>query len=96
MTSISLRPTTSTATILGSLPADPALIDEERRFAATYEQLQPCPNVGKPVSNLDVQQLSNDYFARVHRAALVLTGNPWDADDLTQETFLTHGVGSAV
>jgi SAM-dependent methyltransferase len=25
-----------------SLPADPALIDEERRFAATYEQLQTC------------------------------------------------------
>jgi|ERR1051326_2968835 SAM-dependent methyltransferase len=42
MTSISLRPATSTATILGALPADPALIDEERRFAATYEQLQPC------------------------------------------------------
>jgi len=31
-----------TATILGALPNDPALIDEERRFAATYEQLQPC------------------------------------------------------
>jgi len=28
------------------------------------------------------------HFARVHRAALVLTGNPWDADDLAQETFL--------
>jgi len=28
------------------------------------------------------------YFDRIHRAALVLTGNPWDADDLAQETFL--------
>jgi SAM-dependent methyltransferase len=28
--------------VLASLPADPALIDEERRFAATYENLQPC------------------------------------------------------
>jgi len=37
---------------------------------------------------LDVQQLSDHYFARVHRAALVLSGNPWDADDLAQETFL--------
>jgi SAM-dependent methyltransferase len=42
MTSVSVRPTTSSTTILGALPADPALIDEERRFAATYEQLQPC------------------------------------------------------
>src|SRR5258708_35851627 len=41
------------------------------------------------MSNLDVQQLSDDYFARIHRAALVLSGNPWDADDLAQETFLT-------
>ncbi len=30
----------------------------------------------------------DSYFDRIHRAALVLTGNPWDADDLTQETFL--------
>jgi RNA polymerase sigma-70 factor, ECF subfamily len=28
------------------------------------------------------------YFSRIHRAALVLSGNPWDADDLAQETFL--------
>jgi RNA polymerase sigma-70 factor (ECF subfamily) len=28
------------------------------------------------------------YFSRIHRAALILTGSPWDADDLTQETFL--------
>jgi RNA polymerase sigma-70 factor (ECF subfamily) len=41
------------------------------------------------VSGLDVQQLSDRYFTRIHRAALVLTGNPWDADDLAQETFLT-------
>jgi RNA polymerase sigma-70 factor, ECF subfamily len=27
------------------------------------------------------------YFERIHRAALVMTGNPWDADDLAQETF---------
>jgi RNA polymerase sigma-70 factor (ECF subfamily) len=37
---------------------------------------------------LDVSQVSQEYFARIHRAALVLCGNPWDADDLTQETFL--------
>jgi RNA polymerase sigma-70 factor (ECF subfamily) len=27
-------------------------------------------------------------FPRIHRAALVMAGNPWDADDLAQETFL--------
>ena len=37
---------------------------------------------------LDVQATTAEYFARIHRAALVLTGNPWDADDLAQETFL--------
>ncbi len=36
----------------------------------------------------DVAQASQQYFERIHRAALILTGNPWDADDLTQETFL--------
>jgi len=40
------------------------------------------------VPELDVPQISEEYFPRIHRAALVLTGNPWDADDLAQETFL--------
>lgn len=35
----------------------------------------------------DLQEISRQYFARVHRAALALVGNPWDADDLAQETF---------
>lgn len=39
-------------------------------------------------SSFDIQQITEEYFARIHRAALVLTGNPWDADDLAQETFL--------
>jgi RNA polymerase sigma-70 factor, ECF subfamily len=40
------------------------------------------------VSGVDVQQLVDQHFERIHRAALVLTGNPWDAEDLAQETFL--------
>jgi RNA polymerase sigma-70 factor (ECF subfamily) len=40
------------------------------------------------VTSPDVRNASELYFARIHRAALVLTGNPWDADDLAQETFL--------
>lgn len=40
------------------------------------------------MDHLDVQQASKEHFGRIHRAALVLTGNPWDADDLAQETFL--------
>ena len=40
------------------------------------------------MARLDVQATTAQYFARIHRAALVLTGNPWDADDLAQETFL--------
>ena len=40
------------------------------------------------VENLDINAAAQEYFARIHRAALVLSGNPWDADDLAQETFL--------
>lgn len=40
------------------------------------------------VPPIDVQAASQQYFARIHRAALILTGNTWDADDLAQETFL--------
>jgi RNA polymerase sigma-70 factor (ECF subfamily) len=36
----------------------------------------------------DVTIAVQEHFARIHRAALVLTGNVWDADDLAQETFL--------
>ncbi len=40
------------------------------------------------MSPADVDNASRQFFARIHRAALVLSGNPWDADDLAQETFL--------
>ncbi len=40
------------------------------------------------MDRFDVETASREHFARIHRAALVLTGNPWDADDLAQETFL--------
>jgi len=43
----------------------------------------------RSMAQLDIEKSSELYFARIHRAALVLTGNPWDADDLAQETFLT-------
>ena len=40
------------------------------------------------VPQLDIEQTTREYLPRIHRAALVLCGNPWDADDLAQETFL--------
>jgi RNA polymerase sigma-70 factor (ECF subfamily) len=40
------------------------------------------------MTNLDLREIAEKNFARIHRAALVLCGNPWDADDLAQETFL--------
>lgn len=40
------------------------------------------------MANIDVRQAIEEYFERIRRAALVLTGSPWDADDLAQETFL--------
>lgn len=40
------------------------------------------------LASFDPELLSREYFARIHRAALVLCGDPWNADDLAQETFL--------
>jgi len=37
---------------------------------------------------INIAEATHEHFARIHRAALVLSGNPWDADDLAQETFL--------
>src|SRR6478672_6951322 len=40
------------------------------------------------MDRIDIDEATRTHFARIHRAALVLSGNPWDADDLAQETFL--------
>jgi RNA polymerase sigma-70 factor, ECF subfamily len=44
------------------------------------------PEITRP--EINVEQMTREHFARIHRAALMLSGNPWDADDLAQETFL--------
>ena len=36
----------------------------------------------------DIESLVQEAYPRVFRAALVMTGNCWDAEDLTQETVL--------
>ena len=48
----------------------------------------PQPPAGDPLAQLDIQQAIQDHFGRIHRAALILCGNAWDADDMAQETFL--------
>jgi RNA polymerase sigma-70 factor (ECF subfamily) len=40
------------------------------------------------VSEVDLELLVERHYGRIHRAALVMTGNVWEADDLAQETFL--------
>jgi RNA polymerase sigma-70 factor (ECF subfamily) len=40
------------------------------------------------VTPAELDQITGEYLPRIHRAALILTGSPWDADDLAQETFL--------
>ena len=37
---------------------------------------------------LSIDQLWSEHGERIRRAALMLTGNVWDADDLVQETFV--------
>ncbi len=40
------------------------------------------------MAQFDIREIAERCFPRIHRAALVMSGNPWDADDLAQETFL--------
>jgi len=40
------------------------------------------------MNHQELHAITEQYWPRIHRAALVLTGSPWDADDLAQETFL--------
>ena len=40
------------------------------------------------MTNEDFDSLIQQHYPRVRRAALLLTGESWDADDLAQETFL--------
>lgn len=56
------------------------MTDRQRTDANRTRRALALPGEARAASEL--------YFARIHRAALVLTGNPWDADDLAQETFL--------
>jgi RNA polymerase sigma-70 factor, ECF subfamily len=40
------------------------------------------------VTETCLQTLVENHYARIYRAALMMTGSVWDADDLAQETFL--------
>ena len=48
----------------------------------------PAPQLYKIMTPTEIDNAVREHFPRIHRAALVLSGNPWDADDLAQETFL--------
>jgi RNA polymerase sigma-70 factor, ECF subfamily len=62
-------------------------------MSATAVEFAPAPT---PRSHaVDLPSAIDEHFARIHRAALVLTGSPWDADDLAQETFLVMARGSS-
>ena len=43
---------------------------------------------GALLDNPDFEALIADYYPRILRAALVMTGSSWAAEDLAQETFL--------
>lgn len=51
--------------------------------AAKPDSIHPEAGVG-----LELGRIWAEHSERIRRAALMLCGNPWDADDLTQETFL--------
>lgn len=40
------------------------------------------------MAEIQIDQVIDQNFDRIYRAALVMSGNPWDADDLAQETFM--------
>lgn len=62
------------------------------RSSSVSRDVSPAPNENQAGAfedrEFDVQALTAEHFDRIHRAALVLCGDPWDADDLAQETFL--------
>lgn len=40
------------------------------------------------MAEINIEDTIDEHFDRIYRAALILSGNPWDADDLAQETFM--------
>lgn len=62
------------------------------RVATTSSSPVPveAPDVPAPAEALDLtwERIVTDHSARVYRLAYRLTGNPYDAEDLTQETFI--------
>jgi RNA polymerase sigma-70 factor (ECF subfamily) len=42
----------------------------------------------RSVEKAEIEALVEQSYPRILRAALVMTGDPWDAEDLAQETFL--------
>lgn len=46
-----------------------------------------------PVNDPEIEILIHTHYGRIRRAALVMTGSVWDAEDLAQETFL-HALNS--
>lgn len=43
---------------------------------------------GTFVDRSQFEACAAEFYPRIRRAALAMTGDPWDADDLAQETFL--------
>ena len=68
---------------LGASASEPKPLHVERRAS------NPFANASRalPVS-LDLEQLVQEHLPRLYRAALLLCGDPWEADDLAQEVFL--------
>ena len=40
------------------------------------------------MDRVQFEACASEFYPRIRRAALVMTGDPWEADDLAQETFL--------
>src|SRR5262245_65688417 len=66
----------------------PAIVSQRDSHSATIIDRAAATGSKTGVGRLNLDETASQHFARIHRAALVLCGNPWDADDLAQETFL--------
>jgi len=64
------------------------LMDPPRLCHLKFPEAASVADPGKQTSQLDVEAVWQEFFPRIRRAALMLTGSPWEADDLAQETFL--------
>ena len=70
------------------MPIDQSSVARDRPDVAEVRPVSVHPEVGEAWTPPSWDEVVRDHADRVYRLAYRLSGNPHDADDLTQETFI--------